>query len=733
MTKGKKGLMRLIASLLVLVMLTGCKNPLENYQPIVTGKTISASSKWINSEIEHAIDENTEVNLKDDFFTAVNRDWILETKLDEKTQDANIFVENEKLLMERIREILWGETTTEEEENGENPTGMDAAQLAHNKKLLHDFTELAGDWDYRNEQGVEPIRPYVEAIRNIETIEDMTAYLLNENGMNFTLSYLVEMDVSADITGQGNNTVHLSPGMQMTMKTQYEYRNIDKQGIYYKEHNNERVRYLLGALGYPAADIRKILKDNYRLEGRLVDKRVGSYESQLPEYYEKSNNSYTYEELTALAGDYPIQNILEHYGFDQSERFTVWEPEYVEEVGRLYKQKYLEELKSYYIVHTLDAMMPLLDRESYEFYRTRKDLITEQKDESTNPGTDPSSEEQAQTKKEQEQKLLLNGYIRKYIPGVLDEVYVAKYCSAKQKEDVLAMIQDSLDYYRKMLLNAEWMSEEGRQKAVEKLDNICVRAIYPDNFVDYSPLKFEGKENGTLIDAVAAINDFNKKQAKSKVNQPVNRQEWDMANMSTTLCNAYYLCNDNSVNIFAGLLANEFMYDANAPYEQNLARIGTVIGHEITHAFDNQGAQFDQNGRHVGWWSRDDIQNFQLRTKKLENFYNVITPYPGAVVYPGSQVAGEAIADMGGVKCMLAIAEEQPEFDYEEFFISYAELWRRKSTYLMEQQVYLKDEHPLCFLRTNVTLQQFDKFNETFDIQPGDGMYLAPEQRILVW
>ena len=174
-------------------------------------------------------------------------------------------------------------------------------------------------------------------------------------------------------------------------------------------------------------------------------------------------------------------------------------------------------------------------------------------------------------------------------------------------------------------------------------------------------------------------------------------------------------------------------YNENASREENLGGIGVVIGHEISHAFDTSGSQFDKDGALKNWWTDADRAAFNDLAAKLIAYYDGIVPYEGADNYNGTQVQTEAIADMGGLKCMLAIAADDPDFDYDLFFRSFAAIWREQCTAENELQLAQLDTHPLAFLRVNVTVQQFDEFYETYDIQPGDGMYLAPEERIAVW
>ncbi|MDO5573541.1 MAG: M13 family metallopeptidase [bacterium] len=728
MTKAGKCLKRILIIVPVMSVLTGCdldSTKVMDYimkpQPVVTGATISSDSKWINSDIEGAIDADTPTSIQDDFYTAINKEWLLDTKLTKEKPYITHFSDTDEQVRQRKLALIKDEGNL----NGENEIGMSEAQLVHTQEQLIRFAELAGDWEQRNQSGAEPVRPYVEAIERIGSLEDMTAYLLNRNGDNLIQENLVGIEVADALSGEHIYRATITADAPLIMGTPQQYRSIGKKGSLKKGYSNENVRMLLSRLGYEKNVIDQYIKDAYQFEFRLTRDRKNIDETDMDTYLRQADNSYSRKELKQLAGDYPLMELLKEYGLDQVESYTVYEPFYVSSVGKLYQEKYLEEMKAYYLVHTLNEAMYLLDRDSFE-------TVLKQGGYQTQTEQDESDEPTEETQADTEVDLLLNDYVDKYMRVPLEEVYVARYCSQKQKDDITGMAEDAIDYYRKMLTASDWLSEEGKEKAVEKLDHMSIHAIYPDQMPDYSLLSIPMTEQGNLVDAVSCINAFKKRQMSLKADQPVDRSEWNLGMFPTTLVNAGYLCNDNSINICSGFLADDFLYLEDADYEQNLGRIGCIIGHEITHGFDDNGAKYDQSGRKLSWWSQEDFQAFKLKTSKVEKFYNVITPYPGATVYSGVNVKGEAIADMGAVKCMLALASEQPDFDYEKFFISYAQMWGTKDTYERERAAAM-NEHPLGFLRANVTLQQFDEFYETFDIQPGDGMYLAPEKRILVW
>ena len=160
--------------------------------------------------------------------------------------------------------------------------------------------------------------------------------------------------------------------------------------------------------------------------------------------------------------------------------------------------------------------------------------------------------------------------------------------------------------------------------------------------------------------------------------------------------------------------------------------IDSIIGHEISHAFDIDGAQFDKDGAIANWWTDEDYAAFQARAAKLASWYDGFIPAEG-ITYSGKQVHNEAIADMGGMKCMLGIAAQREDFDYDLFLRQYSILYREKelpSLFILQAMI---DVHPLCYLRVNATLAQFDEFVDFYGIKEGDGMYIAPEDRVAVW
>lgn len=194
--------------------------------------------------------------------------------------------------------------------------------------------------------------------------------------------------------------------------------------------------------------------------------------------------------------------------------------------------------------------------------------------------------------------------------------------------------------------------------------------------------------------------------------------------------NCFYAPTSNAIHILGGYAQGE-LYRSDMDEEELLGTLGSVIGHEISHAFDSIGAQFDKDGNVKNWWTKADYDAFRARNDKMIAYYNNMHPWAGQTFH-GSIMTGEACADMAGVKAVLRIAAENKEFDYDKFFRAFANIWVEKNT-LQSAYIFINDPHPLNYLRVNCTLQQFDEFLNFYGIREGDGMYLAPEDRVAIW
>lgn len=731
MKTGKRGIRIILSTVLVSMLFTGCSqiNSLtdKTFEYMHTSETISKSSKWVNSDLAGVVTKDTSVSEKDDFATAVNKDWILSVADQvEKKGSVSVISENSDVIIRQKQELL--NTAINGGKFKPNKIGMDPTDYNHMTDTFTKVVSTAADWAARNKAGVAPLKDYISTITSIHSLEQMTQYLCNKNEKFLSGSYFIPFTVSTPIhSDSGLYEVHLLSTFDDSLETEEHPTNLQQDYVM------KVVTDILTQLGYTSSEAKKTVKQCWQLETALsehtaYEKVVNNNSVTTNTIKELYNNAYSKEELKELSGDYPLLNILKTYNYDQSDSYIVYEPDYVRYVAKLYKEKNLEKMKSYYIVHTVLTALPLLSRDyydQYEAYFTSATTDTKKK-EDTDEDTQKKGSSSDQLSKEDQ---ILQNFIITYINNIFEEMYLTTYCSSEQKEYVQNLIDNAIDEYKRMLAKEDWLSDTTKEKAIEKLDAITTRVLYPDHMDDCNDLQVK---EGNLLDIVTEITAYNFRKDASKINTKHDKKGWKLEEMPSTVVNAFYRPDDNSVSILAGIVANKALLNINASDEENMAQLGYIIGHEISHAFDSSGYLYDKDGNEAKWWTDKDEAAFQKRVKKLADYYSKFKCFRNADPIDGEQVQGEAIADTGGLKCMLELSHQKENFDYQKFFRAFAHTWASSNNYSAELAA-THDEHPLPFLRINVTVQQYEEFYKAFDIQPGDGMYLAPEKRIAVW
>ena len=661
--------------------------------PVLAENEASLDGRWLCADIQGNVTENTPAERKDDFGLFVNKDWILQAEIPAGESKAGSLEDVQRTLKDRQIALLKDDSLT-----------------GHDAELVHKLYRLVSDWNYRNEQGVKPAIPVIEAIRSIDTLEAVTNYLCDRN--NLKRYYPLAMSVGADftdpdiyITKIGTPSLILKDSAEYTERTQaggLNYTLCEQLGT-----------YMLMQLGYGEEEAAQAIENAFAFESLMAQHIKPTATHYQADYYTSLLNYYNPEELKALAGDFPILDMLQAYGLKIGQRFLVTEPDYIAALPEIYTEENVILMRDWMALKAALSVTSLLDHETHQQTDAISNAIMGVTGESSEDDNALST-------------------VLSLLPVPMDNLYVQAYCTEQQRQDMLDIIKDAVDYYRVMLESVDWLGDETRAKAVEKLDNLRINAVYPDELGDWSALDFAGVESdGSLLAANAAVQEFVLDLQSKKIDTAVDKDKWDQLTMQTAQVNAFYNPQNNSINIMAGILSGE-IYNEDMSYEQKLGGIGTVIGHEISHAFDTNGSQFDKDGAISNWWTAEDYAAFQARAAKLAAWYDGFIPWEGAS-YSGQQVQTEAIADMGGMKCLLAVAAQQENFDYDAFFRQFATVWRMQGLPAYLVTLVAQDTHPMRYLRINATLAQFDEFIEFYGIQPGDGMYIAPEDRVCVW
>lgn len=676
----KKHILKM-AALLVTITLTvaGCNRGSTNADS-------TGGKPWINSDIQANIKNAKQPAVQDDFHLHVNYEWLKKGKIPKGESRYDSFHEAAKDIDAKALALLKDDTVP----------GHDAEQV---RALYHAFL----DWNARNALGVEPVRPTIQDITAIKTLDELSDFICDPERSRWAPTF-VEI---GNETGSSYTTVTVIGTTNLSLGDSAEYQKRTELG-----ERREKAMFLVfenvaSRLGYSKEEIQSLFDTMLSVETKMAAKSFSNAEIMSPDITAKTNNKYTPETIATLTTRFPLVRFIKSWGYSDAKEFIVYQPELIKALDEFYTEENLEDMKAFLLARCIRGFAPYLDKKA---------------DKATIEGSDIVSGAQGSLPDDERASNL----VRSMLPTPMARAYLARYDMSKVKQDITEICKKVIATYREMLDKEDWLSEETQAKAIEKLDAITIHAVYPEKWIDSSSLNLKGL---SYVECINAINDLARKLNRERTNSTMDKDIWAIEDLLQT--NAIYRPTDNSINIILGLLATPFYYDSMSQ-EALLGTIGSVIGHEISHAFDTRGAQFDKNGKLENWWTEQDYKAFQERAAKLIAYYDNITTWNGTQIH-GKTIQTEAIADMAGIKVMLTLAKEIPNFDYKEFFTTYAGNWRIVTTREFEQMLIQTDPHPLNYLRTNVTLQQYDEFMEAFDIHEGDGMYLAPKDRILVW
>ncbi|WP_276754282.1 M13 family metallopeptidase [Limosilactobacillus ingluviei] len=624
--------------------------------------------------------------VRQDLYQAVNGDWVKQAQIPADkpaTGGFNDLVDGiEKQLMADLDAML---TTP--------PTDAKLQQAVQLYALAKDFAR-------REQEGVAPLQARLAEIEALNSYADVQPHLVA-----WTLSgeaLPVAFDVDADMKNAQVNALFAgAPGLILPDKTYYDSTN--EQGPQLLAVWRQMTTKLLAKLGYSAADQQRLVEQTIAFDARIAP-HVKSREEAAD--YSKMYNPQSLAEfvghttqldlqawITALLGQTPTQVI-------------VTEPEYYAVLDGLLRDHFAE-FKAWLLVNRVLGEASFLTDEcrilAGEYGRAL-------------------SGSQAPISQAKSAYYLTNGYFSQVVGGY----YAQRYFGAQAKADVEHMVHQMIAVYKAQLQANDWLSPATRQKAITKLDHLGVQVGYPDQIPAlYDQLQVDPHQ--TLLANVLALTKEQRQDLFARFNQPVDRLRWEM---SPATVNAYFHPFKNIIVFPAAVLQAPF-YSLTQSSSQNYGGIGAVIAHEISHAFDNNGALFDEYGNLSNWWTAEDAAHFkQLAQRMIDEFDGL--PFAGQTVN-GKLTVSENIADAGGLSCALSAAKTEADFDAQAFFINWARVWRTKARKEYQQLLLAIDVHAPQKLRANVQVQNLADFYQAFGVQPGDPMYLAPDQRVNIW
>lgn len=658
-----------------------------------TAADYTTGTPWLDIDLEGVVTPDMTADIKDDYALAVNKDKILDLEIPEGYPYGGTIMDLVLQQAEDVKNMFLGDAPEE-----------------HDAKLAYDLFWLMMDWDSRNALGVAPLKEMTDKVEAISTIDELLAYHV-ETPAEKQLYTLWGAQSDVDLNDSNRNIIFLS-NSDLLLRDSAEYRKLTPYGKVRKEAYTTLAEKMLVKLGYSKEEADQKIENCFAVETMLADSIYTREEQQRPDYLSRINNVYSREDLEKLQGKLPILASLEEgSGYPAAEEYMVMNPAFFEKLNEVCVEENLPLIRDMFIVHGAVACSPALDRECYEWSEECGNTIS--------GSTGILDDETA-----------FSGLVANQLVWPVARLYTETYLKQEDKDRITAMVDEILAAYHGIIENADFLSDETRAKAVEKLEAIGKFILFPDEWSKYSSeeLNFPAKEEGgSYWEALKAIARFNLAKNIKDYSKPVDKEKWGEA---PHIVNCFYSPQNNGIYIM-GAFARGGFYNSEMSEEELYGTLGTVIGHEISHAFDSSGAQFDKNGDMSNWWTEEDYAKFLERNKKMVAYYDAMHPWEGQDFH-GSIMTGEACADMAGVKVMLEIAADHPDFDYDKFFRTYANNWLTKET-IQRQYVRINDAHPMCYLRINATLQQFDEFLNLYGITEGDNMYLAPEDRVAIW
>lgn len=662
--------------------------------------TMSASAQG-TAGIDRA-NMNLSVKPGNDFYEYAIGGWRKAHPLDAEHARNGSFTDLDEMNQKRILELI--------QEYSSKPQ----AQGTLGQKI-GSLYNLAMDSVRRNREGAAPIQPVLKKIADIQNRRDyqLVTSQLDARGIS---CMMFGMGVGADQKDAANNLVGIGQGGLGLGERDY-YLSDDAQVKGVRDAYVKFLTAILTLAGNDAATAQKKAEATMRIETRIAK---ASYSQVQLRDVQANYHKITYNQLV---NDYPgidWGNLFLAQGFPPFSHIDVGQPEPIREVEKILAEESLDDLKAYAEAHAVSSAAGKLD----DKFRAAEFKF----------GSVLSGAQQDRPRWKRATAL---------VSGVLGEpigkLYVEKYFPESSKQHMLRLVKNLQTALAQRIDEATWMSPATKEQAKDKLSNFIVKVGYPDTWRDFSGLQID--EKLSLFENMCNVSEFlSHDYINRKVNKPVDKAEWQMTPQTV---NAYYNPTTNEICFPAAILQPPF-FDPNADDAVNYGGIGGVIGHEMSHGFDDQGSQFDKYGNQNDWWTAADKKNFEARTKVLVDFFSSVEALPGKKIN-GKLTLGENIGDNGGLniafralqndlKANPALNKTIDGFTPEQrFFLSWATVWAGNARPEFVDRQIKTDPHSPAEARVNAALPQIDAWYKAFNVKKGDKLFLDKKKRAHIW
>ena len=626
---------------------------------------------------ETPIDKNATV--ASNFYQAVNKDWLLKTKIPADSPSIDNFY--------TLDEDIKGKLKKDIKNLGE---GKETSDITGMSEFIT-FYKAASDYKQREKNGLEPLKPYLKEIEDIKDLNDLAnkSASLTDKGIPLPFGY----DVGTNAENTSQKQIQLSPpSILLPDVSIYKDEASKKQYLTPIETATQKA---LEMLGYSEKNSKRIVK-----EALEFDEIIAKYSLSNEEMSESKNlvHPKTAEEINAYSGSFKLYDVIKGIMGRDLETINVPNTKYFENYSKIVNQDNFSKIKSWILVQeAMAASNSLTEDYRLNFASISMAIMGTQK---------PISKED--TVYEMSVNLFSD---------VMSVYYGRKYFGEEAKTDVTGMIDKIKNVYRGRLQKNNWLTESTRNKAIEKLDKMKVFVGYQED-VNPGTKELHLDPNKSFFELSEDIAQFGKRYTIDHFDDPIDKNKWSGSAFDI---NAYYNPESNSINFPAGILQAPF-YDKNQSTEKNYGGIGVVIGHEITHAFDSNGADYDENGDMHNWWTKADTKAFDKRIKAFEDQWNGLEIYGTKV--NGKLTVTENVADAGGLSSTLQVLKtDLTKPNLKDYFENYADIWKQKASLQYNKYTMVQDVHAPNELRVNQQLKNLPEFYEAYpQIKEGDDM-----------
>ncbi|MBD0410755.1 M13 family metallopeptidase [Pseudoalteromonas distincta] len=683
------------ASIALALGLVGCGEKQQEAKVTDTPVVTAPAEKPLELGIELA-NMDSSVRAQDDFYYHVNGQWLAKTEIPGDKSNYGSFSQ------------LYDESQKAMKIALENAAANKAAKKGSDEYKIGAFYKSYMNQSARNELGITPLQPSLDTIDSVKSKADLVGLMAKIQKQGGTLPF--GWFVNNDAKNSSEYALYLSQSGLGLPDRDY-YLNDDEKFTKIRASYEQYITDVLAKSGVKKAA--EAAKSVLAFEKTLADAQWSRVQSRDAT---KSYNKMTVADASKLMGDLDLAAFFKDAGVSASD-IIVRQPSYLEALATIYKDTDLATWKNYLKFHFVSGYAELLSEDlvnlNFDFYST----------------TLRGVEEQAPLWK---QAVDASNSV---LGEILGKVYVKDNFPPEAKARMEELVDNVIKGYGVAIENLEWMSPETKLAAKEKLDKFTPKIGYPDTWKDYSELEINSDE---LVGNYIRYSEWAYADMIAKLGKPVDRSEWHMTPQTV---NAYYNPVNNEIVFPAAILQPPF-FNLEADDAVNYGAIGAVIGHELGHGFDDQGAKYDGDGNLRNWWSETDLKQFEERTAALVAQYNEYKPFEDASVN-GELTLGENIGDLGGLTVahkayMLSLGDKKaPVIDGytgdQRFFMGWSQIWRRNYRDEELRNRLLTDPHSPSHYRVIGILSNMPEFYEAFDVKEGDKMYIKPEDRVKIW